>query len=181
MKRIILCGLPGCGKTTTGRELAKITSAKMVDLDFLIEKKYEEFAGEHLTCRQIFCQKGESFFRELEKQVIASLAETTCEDEIIAAGGGAMGFPENVQIFKSIGLIVYIRVQSKTSFDRITKDALPSYLDPKDPLGSFEKIIQKRVPNYLNAADLIIEADHLSPTEVASQIIEKTKRVLEKP
>lgn len=178
MKRIILCGLPGCGKTSTGLELAKILSTEMIDIDLLIEKRYAELAGERLTCRQIFSQKGESFFRELEKEAIVSLVKTANHGDVIATGGGALEFPENVKMFKSIGLIVYLKVQFQTVYDRLLKKGLPSYLDPKDPLGSFEKITLRRVPIYLNAADLIIETDGLTPAEVASEVIDKVRGVV---
>ncbi len=176
-KTIILCGLPGCGKTTVGNCLAEKISSSFIDVDTLIEKEYADTMGELLTCRQIFAHQGVPFFRELEKRVISSLAQKSHQDAIISIGGGAMENPENVKVLKSIGLVVYLKVNLKELFKRINRKGLPAYLDPADPLGSFEKLAQKRIPIYSNAADIEIEADSLTPEEIATKIVEKILQI----
>jgi len=173
MKTIVLCGLPGCGKTTVGMLLAKMNSGIFIDIDLLIEKKYLEIAGETLSCRQIFAQKGGQFFREFEKEIIASLALKSNENAIISIGGGAVEATENIQNLKSIGLLIYLKVGLEELFKRINRKGLPAYLDPNAPFSSFEKLADKRYPFYKNAADFEVDAEGLTPEEIAKKIIEK--------
>ena len=178
MKSIILCGLPGCGKTTVGALLSELLSIPLINVDSVIEETYLEKNGEHFTCRQIFSQKGVGFFRELEKQVIASLVKKVKMPSLVSLGGGAFEHPENVKNLKTLGLFVYLKADFQTSYDRISRDInhYPAYLDPVDPLTSFKRLAQKRIPIYHDSADLEIETDSLSLQQVAIKVLE----VLEK-
>lgn len=176
MRTITLCGLPGCGKTTVGMEIAKITSGKFIDVDSLIEDHYAKTTGERLTCRQIFSRKGGSFFRDLEKSMVVFLGENPPLNAIISIGGGAIETPENVEVFKSISLLVYLKADLKELFRRINRNGLPAYLDPKDPFASFEKLANKRTPLYEKAAHIEIDGNLLTPHDIASQIVNRVQK-----
>lgn len=173
MKTIILCGLPGCGKTTIGIELAKKTSGKMINIDSLIEQKYNDMFGKNLNCRQIYIHKGESFFRELEKIVIGSLKTISQQNHIIAIGGGAMEAKKNLEVLEALGTIVYLKVDPKKAFERITLNGLPAYLDPAYPFDSFMKMTAKRIPIFIDTSQLVIETESLHFSQIAEIIFEK--------
>ena len=136
----------------------------------------KKVTGEAVTCRQIFVQKGGPFFRELEKKVIARIGQNPPKLGIISLGGGAVETAENIEIFKSIGLLIYLKTDLKELFKRINRKGLPAYLDPKDPFSSFEKLATKRNPFYEKAADIEINGALLSPDEIASEIIDKVTK-----
>lgn len=164
---VILCGLPGCGKSTVGAILAEKTHYLFIDTDALIEEKYQKIEEKKLTCRQIFSEHGRDYFRDLEHQVIAELGP---EKAIISLGGGALENQENIPMLKKMGLIVYLKGELQTLFKRIQREGLPSYLDPKDPLASFQKIAEARIPTYQEAADIVVEVDLLTPQQIAARI-----------
>lgn len=185
MRSIILCGLPGCGKTTVGLQLSEKTGVAFMDVDILIEQQYKEKRGTALTCRQIFIQEGASVFRTFERDVIATLAYNHRENKIMAfeahqtavariisIGGGAMENQENIKNLKSIGTIVYLKIDLKELFfQRMRQKGLPAFLDSNDPLGSFEKLAEKRKPIFEEFSDMKIDGDFLAPDEIAAAII----------
>ena len=87
MKRIILIGYMGAGKTTVGKALAKDMGLQFYDLDWYIESRHRK------TIAQIFAEMGENGFRELERRLLHEVAEF--EDVVIRCGGGAPCFFDN--------------------------------------------------------------------------------------
>ena len=92
MDNIVLCGFMGCGKSTVGRNIARKTGKKFVDMDSYIEDK----AG--LTVSEIFDKFGEDGFRDMEHNACKELSQL--KGLIIASGGGAFTFERNVSVFK---------------------------------------------------------------------------------
>ena len=80
MQRIFLTGYMGAGKTTLGRDLSDFLGLSFIDLDVFIEERF------HKTIRQIFAERGEEAFRELERRMLHEVAEF--EDIIVSTGGG---------------------------------------------------------------------------------------------
>ena len=101
-QRIFLTGYMGAGKTTLGRELAAQTNSSFVDLDQFIEKRCDR------TIRQIFLEKGEDGFREMERNSLHEV--TTFEQVVIATGGGTPCFYDNMAFINSAGTTVYLKV-----------------------------------------------------------------------
>lgn len=102
MKRIFLIGYMGAGKTTVGKDLAKKTGLSFVDLDNHIEARY------HKTVGQLFKEKGEAEFREIEKRMLHEVA--MFEDILISTGGGAPCHFDNIQFMNSSGTTIYLKV-----------------------------------------------------------------------
>lgn len=98
-KNIVLIGMPGCGKTTIGRLIAKKLDMKFIDIDGLIEEK------EGCTVSELFRQ-GEEHFRKLETEVVLALEKE--EASVIATGGGAIKRALNMESLKKNGIIVYV-------------------------------------------------------------------------
>jgi len=165
---IILCGLPMSGKTTIGKLLADKLKWHFADTDRLIENGYAAKTGKELSCRQIFVEEGDLFFRQLEKQQIASLKGLS--GNIIAVGGGSLCNEENIRMLQLAGDLVYLKAPVKKLWERIQWRGVPAYLDPRDPEKAFLELAEKRMPLYEAAAKHIVETDGLSEEGVVATI-----------
>ena len=90
----------GCGKSTLGRALGAMTSLRFVDLDTLIEARC------HRTISAIFKEDGEKHFRSIERRLLEEISAT--EDVVVACGGGAPAYSDNMEMMNSRGLTVYL-------------------------------------------------------------------------
>ena len=109
--KIFLIGFMGCGKSKLGKSLASKTEQTFLDLDDLVEAKCK------LTIPEIFAAFGESEFRQIEKEVLQSLNLVT--DAIVATGGGAPCFFENMAWMNQNGLTIFIDTPTKVLADRL--------------------------------------------------------------
>ena len=124
-KNIVLIGMPGCGKTTIGKAVAKETDKTFIDTDDEIVKK----TG--MSIPEIFQKYGEKKFREIESEVIKEVA--ALQSSVIATGGGAVLNPDNVSFLKENGVIVFI---DRPINDLVTTD--------DRPLSSNRELLVKR-------------------------------------
>ncbi len=168
---IILCGLPMSGKTTIGTLLAAKLTCPFIDTDRLIEAAYTSQKGKNYSCRQIFLQEGEPFFRSLEKQQIASLTPT--KKHIIAVGGGSLANPDNVKALQSLGCIVYLKAPLDIIWNRIKQGGIPAYLDPNDPEKAFYTLAETRIPTYEASAHITIDVGNLNKDEIVTRILQQ--------
>ena len=100
MKSIILIGYMGSGKTTVGRQLAIALERTFYDLDWSIEMRY------HRTVAQLFAERGEDGFREMERNMLHEAAEF--EDIVLSCGGGTPCFFDNMEYIRSVGESIYL-------------------------------------------------------------------------
>ena len=110
---IYLTGMPSCGKSTLGRLLAQAINYDFVDLDHYIEKK------NGLTIPEIFETKGEDFFRIQEKQAV--IDSTSWDNTVVACGGGAPCFFDNMKTMNKYGKTIFINVSMQTLQNRLTR------------------------------------------------------------
>lgn len=169
MSNLILCGLPGSGKTTAGKLLAEKLSRPYIDTDRLIEEHHQLQFRTFLSCREIALNKGILFFRSLEEAVIEQLSDI--KNHIIATGGGVLLSSQNTQRLKTIGKVIYLEANPEKILPRILSKGIPSYLDARDPLGSFKRIAQERKGIYEKAADITLNTDQLSANDVAMALL----------
>nr|NGX59578.1 Shikimate kinase 2 [Chlamydiota bacterium] len=149
----ILFGFKGSGKTYYGSRLG----LPFVDTDQLIEEK------EELSPREIVLKKGTSYFLNIEKQVIAALSLT---GTIIAVGGSTVLDEDNLLLLQKLGKLLYLRCPKTVLKKRILTPPLPSFIDPKNPEESFEKMYCTRKPKYETIPSLWIDLENKSEKEV---------------
>ena len=137
---IVLVGMPGCGKTTVGRELARLSGKPLADLDEEIVRR----AGKSIP--DIFREEGEAAFRELEAQVLADVCARS--GQVIATGGGAVLRAENRAAMRRTGWVYFLCRNL---------EELPTDGRPLSQKGSLEEMYRVRKPLYSAAADTVID------------------------
>lgn len=147
MTRIFLVGYMGAGKTTLGRALAEELGIPFIDLDNYIENRFCK------TIAQIFAEKGEEEFRNIEKRLLHEVGEF--EDVIISTGGGTPCFFDNIDYMNSQGTTVFLDVPEERLFIRlsIARSKRPLIKEKNDEeLKAFiTEQLEKRKPHYSKA------------------------------
>ena len=143
-ENIVLIGMPGAGKTTVGKSLARKYNREVIDTDELIVKK----AGK--TIPEIFNEDGEAAFRDIESEVIREVSKLT--GVIISTGGGAILRKENRKELKKNGKLYFI--------DRPLSALLPTEDRPlAQSVEAITKRYNERYDIYTSSADVVIDAD----------------------
>lgn len=156
---VFLCGFMGCGKSTVGKRLAEISGRSFTDMDSFIERE----AG--MSIPQIFAEKGEPAFREMETEAVKKLA---CGGGVVACGGGAMLKEINARIAAENGVVVYIDADFETCYERIAGDTnRPIVMN--NTKEALKDIYDSRVPLYEKHSSIRADGD-LSPEAAARQI-----------
>lgn len=153
MTRIFLIGYMGAGKTTIGRLLAARLNLSFVDLDLFIEKRF------HKTINEIFAEKGEEGFRQIERDALHEVGEY--ENALISVGGGAPCFFDNIGFMNEKGQSIYLKVNTDVLSARLNsaKQMRPLLKDKSEAeIKDFiVSMIEKREPFY-NQAKLVFDA-----------------------
>jgi shikimate kinase len=145
----VLVGLPGSGKSTVGRHLARKLSLPFIDSDHAIE--------ERLGCsvREYFEVEGEERFRDLESEVLAELLAKG--EGVLSTGGGSVLRALNRERLKAQGQVFYLRTTPEDVFRRLRHDQSRPLLQVSDPLGRLRELFAIRDPLYLATAHHVIE------------------------
>lgn len=158
-----LVGLPGSGKSTVGRQLARRLGVSFADSDQVIEQR--------LGCsiREFFEREGEERFRDIETMVIDDL--TRNNPGVLATGGGAVLRAENRAHLRSRGQVVYLRSTPEEVFRRLRHDVNRPLLQVKDPLGRLRDLFAVRDPLYRETAHFVIETGRPSVATLVNMIM----------
>ena len=141
--------MPGAGKTTVARQLAKKMQRRFLDADHELE------ATTGVEIPLIFEIEGESGFRERETKVLTSISKQT--GLIVATGGGAVLRPENREVLRRSGTIVYLHVAPTLLYRRMRNDSKRPLLQVKDRQEKLNHLFLQRDPIYREIADLVID------------------------
>jgi shikimate kinase len=147
---ISLVGMPGGGKSTVGRHLARQLRLPFVDADTEIESR------RGLPIRDVVAAAGEARFRDIEQQVLAALAAGG-EDRVLATGGGAVLREANRRALRAAGSVVYLRSSPEELFRRLRHDTQRPLLQVADPLRKLRELYHQRDPLYRECAHFVIE------------------------
>jgi shikimate kinase len=168
MKKIILLGYMGCGKSTIANKLSGMIEIPYVDLDEYIEKKTK------LTIKEIFEVHGEIYFRKLEHTFFIELLNTP-EKIIIGLGGGTPCYANNHELLKGDGVTsIYLKASIDTLFNRlvINKSKRPLIADKSEE--EMKEFIAKHLFDrsfYYNHAQYKVSVDDKSIAETVSDIL----------
>ena len=161
-KSIVLCGFMGCGKSTIGSLLAKKCGMAFVDMDKYIEK------AEGKTVSEIFEDSGEEYFRMKEREASQELGVK--KGLVIAAGGGTLTFPENVEAFKNKCSIILLDIPVEVIKERLKYDTTRPLLALPDKDEVINRLYNERLPLYRAAADIVVDGAG-SPMSVTMSIL----------
>jgi shikimate kinase len=142
--------MPGCGKSTVGRHLARQLNLAFVDSDTEIESRIG------MPIRDFFASHGEDRFRDVEQDVVDEL--TGRESLVLATGGGAVLRPSNRDALHSRTHVLYLRATPEELFRRLRHDTQRPLLQVDDPLKRLRELFRERDPLYRRTAHFVIEA-----------------------
>ena len=160
---IALVGMPGGGKSTVGRHLARRLDVPFVDTDAEIERR--------LGCpiRTFFEQEGEDRFRDVESSMLADLLAST--HGVIATGGGIVLRPENRDLLLAHTNCIYLRSTPEELFRRLRHDSKRPLLQVADPLARLREMYATRHPLYRKAAHFVVETGRPSVNTLVNMIL----------
>jgi shikimate kinase len=167
--RIFLIGFMGCGKTHWGKQMSQKLQVPFFDLDQMIEER------ESKSITEIFAELGEEYFRMLEKDVLYMITESH-DSFVMACGGGAPCFFNNIDYMKSRGTTVWINCSTDCLYHRLVheKEKRPLIRNiPDDELKSYiiKKYSDRKI--FYQQADVIVTKDDVT----LETLIEKTFHV----
>lgn len=151
VKRIIIIGYMGAGKTTVGKALAEDLGLTFYDLDWYIENRMRK------TIKQIFDESGEEGFRKIEHNMLHEVAEF--ENVIISCGGGTPCFFDNMDYMNEQGETLYLKASPEVLYGhlRMGKSVRPLLLNktPEEVKVFIQEQLQKREPFYNKAKHIL--------------------------
>lgn len=159
---LYLVGLPGAGKTTLGRQLARRLAKQFLDAD----RELERMLG--VSIPTIFEIEGELSFRNREEAMLAELAQRT--GVVLATGGGVVLRPANRECLKANGTVVYLHADPEVVYHRVQASRNRPLLNTPDKLARLRELYAIRDVLYREVADVTIESDRGEIARLAAQL-----------
>ncbi len=169
MENIILMGYMGSGKSTVGKNLARIAGYAFMDTDEMIERQQGR------TINDIFEQEGEEAFRDMETALLARLIREGRKGLVLATGGGMPVREENRRLLGQLGYVVYLQAAPETIYNRLKGDTKRPLLRCADPLARIRQMLEQRDAAYRAGAQYTIAVDRLRQAETAQRIADMVK------
>ncbi len=174
MKSIILVGYMCVGKTTIGRALAKQLGYSFYDLDWYIEERF------HTKVSEIFAEKGEAHFRNLEQRMLHEVAEF--ENVVLSCGGGTPCFFDNMEYMNSVGHVFYLKASVDTILQHlsISKGERPLLAgkSPDELRAYITAQLAERAPHY-EKAQHTVDVNVLNSFDKVGEVVEHIQRTVE--
>jgi shikimate kinase len=160
---LILVGLPGVGKTTIGKAVARRLGRQFLDFDQEIERR----SG--MEVREIFRLKGEGHFREMEFALTKELSVTG--GMVLSPGGGWILQQRSVELLRSNGRIIYLRASPEAVARRLRRVETRPLLAGRDPVVALRELYQKRRALY-ETADAVLDTERLARQQLIAKAVE---------
>lgn len=164
MRNIALTGFMAVGKSAVGRTLARKLGRRFVDLDRMIEK------SEGMRVQDIFSRKGESYFRQAERQALAEVLGQ--EEQVIATGGGVVIDEENLRLLRKRSFVVCLTAAPEVLLRRAGKSKQRPLLKGADRAQRIGELLAQRGKNYAQA-HVAVDTSHLTVEQVVEKILER--------
>ena len=168
LRNIILVGLPGSGKTTAGRHVARHFSWPFMDSD----KALESALG--MSIKAYFAAYGESAFRDQETLVLRQLLSQP-GPFVLSTGGGAVLRPENRELLKAGGLVLYLHALPEAIYQRLRHDTQRPLLQVADPQEKIRSLFYERDALYRETAHCLIESGQRRLSEMVQDIVQQVQ------
>lgn len=165
--RAVLVGLPGSGKSTIGRRLAKALGLTLLDTDAAIE----ETTGR--TIADIFATDGEQEFRRIEEEVIRSALQT--HDGVLSLGGGAVTTP-GVREALAGHTVIYLEISAAEGVRRTGGSTVRPLLAGPDRAEKYKALMDARVPLYRRVATMRVNTNRRNPGAVVRHIVARLEK-----
>ena len=173
MKRIILIGYMGAGKTTVGKQLADSLGLQFYDLDWYIETRM------HRKISQIFAERGEEGFRIIERNMLHEVAEF--ENVVLSCGGGTPCFFDNMDYMNQQGDVVYLKARPEVLYKHLmmgkTERPLINGKSKEELMDFIKEQLQKREPFYTKAR-FTLDVSLMDNYEKIKISVQKAKELL---
>lgn len=165
--RLVFVGAPGSGKTTIGKQVAEKLGVEFIDVDNEIEM------DEKTTISDIFVQKGEAYFRQLERAKISELLNSF--NGVLSLGGGSV-LDEITRQALAIAPVVWLKVSSGDASSRVGLGLSRPVL-MGNVRSTLVKLLEERTPLYEEVADWEIDTSKKSIEEVVQEVLLQTSEV----
>jgi shikimate kinase len=160
---LILVGLPGVGKTTIGKAVARQLGRPFLDFDREIERR----SG--MEVREIFLLRGEDHFRDLEFALSEELSGTG--GMVLSPGGGWITQQRSVELLRSTGRIIYLRASPEAVAKRLRRVETRPLLAGRDPVVALRELYEKRRALY-ETADDVLDTERLARQQLIAKVVE---------
>ncbi len=162
---VFLVGFMGAGKTTIASELERKLEMNRVEMDDMISKK------QGMSISEIFDEYGETYFRNLESNCLIELQKI--KQSIVSCGGGVVMRDDNAEHMKKNGRVVLLQASPQTILDRVKDSNERPILNGHMNVEYIEQLLEKRREKYRTIADVTIDTDHKTESEIVDEIIAK--------
>ncbi len=159
MKRIVLMGFMGAGKSTIGRKLAKTLNCEFIDTDEQIEKEQ----GRKIS--DIFAIDGEKAFRDMETDLLKCLQDSE-KNFVLSIGGGMPVREENRGLLRNLGTVVYLKTSKEEIIRRVSGDTNRPLLQGGALEEKVTNLMNAREQIYIDTAHVEVVTDGKSPEEL---------------
>jgi shikimate kinase len=163
LELLALVGLPGSGKSTVGRQLARRLGLPFTDSDHVIEQRIG------CSIRSFFEREGEPAFRDIEQTVIEELTQSA--NGIIATGGGSVLREANRDCLRARATVIYLRSTPEEVHRRVRHDQNRPLLQVDDPMERLRSLHADRDPLYRETAHFVIETGRPSVPTLVNMIL----------
>ena len=163
MKNIFLIGFMGCGKSTVAAGLSEKYGMDIIEMDQIIIER------EGMSISDIFAQKGEPYFRNVETHLLIEIQSEN--NKVVSCGGGVAMREQNVEEMRKGGCIVLLTANSETILERVKDDNSRPLLQGNKNIDFINEMLEKRRAKYESAADIVIQTDGKRIDDICEEII----------
>ena len=167
-QNIFLIGFMGAGKSTIAKVLQRELGMELVEMDERIVKE------QGMSINDIFAQKGEDGFRDIESQLVIDIGKN--KNSIVSCGGGVVVRPQNVENMKKSGKIVFLTATPETILERVKNGKDRPLLNGHMNVEYISELMEKRRQMYEDAADVKVSTDGKTVGEICTEIIQAITR-----